>query len=546
MKSSYRLILPLLFISCDVWAMKDVDFDHSNGLDLMRQYSAKYVEADADQKLNLLKENYERLKPSKVTTNPTAIIPKTIHQVWPGNDPIPKNYQYFLETWRKFHPAWQIKIWTEQDLVKENFETMDLYWQARSYQERADIMRYEVLRRYGGLYIDMDVECFANFDELHHKYDFYTNMEPPAVNKTRVSIVNAMIASVPNHPILNQTLANIRQTWGDVEQVFEKRYSNRWSRFARSNHFLAVQRTMYPFADAVFDFLVNKDQEKYKSIILPAGYNVPIYFLNETPVMNFLSRVFRDKAKLYNQIIFQPETMSFHYYDKNNSLMKKYYFSESLFNRNLVKGKIYKLLSIKNKYFLAFQDLFNKSFPDELTYQPHAIIPKTIYLENDLSLGDKDINILVKNWQKKNPGFAVKLVDKQYLQQILPQKINLADSIPLIARFYLLNKNGGAYVDSSFKPASLEEFNYKYSYYGGLASLTSLSSELSMNTGIVASIANGSVIHNVLIEFEDMLAKNTPVDNNKVKSLYLEKAYKYYQLDGKTIVFPEMYFDQKR
>jgi len=320
-----------LFTLIAIWfcgqalGFEDVDFDHSSGLDLMEQYSAKYADPNASIKIQILKDNYERLKPSKTPSSSTPIIPKVIHQIWLGTASIPQNYKYYLATWKNYHPGWEFKLWTEKEIIQENFPTMDLFYLARSYQERSDLIRYEILKKYGGLYIDTDIECFANFDELHYKYDFYSNYEPPAINKKRVSILNAMIASVPNHPIISDTLTKIRKNWYKVEEEFEEKYSISKSSFSRSNHHLAVERTMYPFGDAVFDFLGNKQALKYKTIILPSGYNVPVYFVNDIPIINLLSRIFRDKAKLSNQIMLRPETMSVHFHDKESSLMQEDY-----------------------------------------------------------------------------------------------------------------------------------------------------------------------------------------------------------------------------
>ncbi len=270
-------LMACMFISLTALGFSDVDFDHSNGFDRMREYSVKYTEADAEKKVELLRKNYERLKPSKALSSVDPIIPKIIHQIWLGNNPIPANYKYYLETWRKYHPNWEIKLWTEKEILAENFTSMDLFYKARGYAEQSDIARYEILYRYGGLYIDTDVECFASFDELHHKYDFYVNMEPPGVNKKIVSIVNMMIASVPGHPILAETLANTRKTWDKTESYFEEKFSDSWSSFARSNHNLAVLQTMHPLINAVFSFLQSDNLKFNKSIVLPAGYNVPIY-----------------------------------------------------------------------------------------------------------------------------------------------------------------------------------------------------------------------------------------------------------------------------
>ena len=545
--NKFLLLYSLLF-SGSALAFSDVDFDHSSGLDLMRQYSAKYSEPDADLKLKQLKDNYERLKPSKIKSNSSPIIPKIIHQVWLGPASIPQNYRYYLKTWSEYNPDWQIKLWTEKEVLKENFASMDLYWLARSYQERSDIIRYEVLKKYGGLYIDTDIECFANFNDLNHKYDFYTNFEPPAINKKKVSILNAMIGSVPNHPIIIETLAQIRKDWYKVEDSFNDNYSRSKSSFARSNHHLAVQRTMYPFADSVFKFLNRSDLEKYKTIILPSGYNVPVYFINDVPIINFLSRIFRDKAKLSNQIRKQPETMSIHFHDKENSLMHDDYFANSLFDHSEIKGMTYMLLNLRDKYYLAFRKLFQYKFPSLIQYSPETIIPKAIYIDNSNELSEKDLENLKSQWQKLNPMFSIKTINKEELKKLIPAKLDsISEStIKLIARFYLLKEKGGVYVSSNFKPADLLEFNHKYGYYGKLVKLKKMSDKINLDLDIIASISNHSILHNMLSRFEEIISYKKEIKEETIKKLYLEYVYRYYELDGASMLFPEMYFNQKR
>jgi hypothetical protein len=517
-----------LFISSTAFGFSDVDFDHSNGFDRMREYSIKYQEVDAEKKIELLRKNYERLKPSKVPSSTTPIIPKVIHQIWLGNNSIPANYKYYLETWRQYHPDWEIKLWTIKEIEAENFASMDLFYRARGYAEQSDIIRYEILYRYGGLYIDTDVQCFANFDELHHKYDFYINMEPPGVNKKIVSIVNMMIGSAPKHPIFAQALENTRKNWDKVEENFEKRFSNSWSSFARSNHNLAVLQTMHPLINAVFSFLKEDSKSFDKSIVLPAGYNVPIYLVNRYPILNFLSRMIRDKPKVTNKIIIQPETMSFHFYDKNNSLLPEMSFSESLLSKNKLKGYIYRIFNLRNKYYLAFEGLFDRNSPTEISYRTASNIPKIIYLENNNNLSVQELENLQHKWEQFNPYFKVKTLDAS----------------DLISRFYLLKEQGGIYVESSFAPLKLEEFQYKYDYYG-IASLDQEQGRLALGRGIIAIVPNHSIIYNLLREYEAEAAK-AKISDSKVIQLYLDNAYKYYQLDGKSIILPEIYFNLKR
>lgn len=547
MQINLRLFFTLLFINSPVLGFSDVDFNHSNGLDLMKKYSAKYLDHNAEKELDLLHENYERLKPSKIPLNSKITIPKIIHQIWMGNEPMPDNYKYYLETWKQYHPSWEIKIWDKEAVLRENFPDMDLFLLARSHAEQADLIRYEILRRYGGLYIDTDIECFTNFDDLHYRYDFYVNMEPPALNKKRVTIANNMIASIPDHYILTQTLNNIRENWKKNEEYFEENFSNSWTSFGRSAHNLAVQRTMYPLSDAVFNFLETQDQTKYKSIILPAGYNIPMYVVNDRPIINFLSNTFRGRAKLSNKIEIRPETMSFHFYDKQNSLMHKPDFSTSIFKNNKIKGLFYKLLKFRDKYYLAFRDLYNKNFPTEISYHTQPIIPKVIYLESD-NCSPKELDSLEKQWQLMNPDFTVKLISSKDLQQFIPNKLKTlkSEALDLIGAFYLLYKEGGVFVKPNFQPANLKELNYKYAYYGLFNNSSKIFSKLELSNNIIAFIPNHTMLYNLIDNIENEFIENSEIDYNHIGRIYLDNAYKYYSLDGKSIILTEEAFNQKR
>jgi mannosyltransferase OCH1-like enzyme len=547
MRAHLKIFALFLFASLTAVSFEDVDFDHSNGLDLLKKYSAKYLAPESDEQLELLRNNYEQLKPSKATSNSSTIIPKTLHLIWLGKAPLPKNYQYYLETWKYYHPTWKIKIWDKDAILAENFPSEDLFLLARSYAEQADIARYEIIHRYGGLYIDTDIECFSSFDDLHHKYDFYVNMEPPALNKKRVTIANNMIGAIPNHYILAETLKRIREHWQEKEDDFEQNFSHSWSKFARSNHNLAVQRTMYQLSDAVFDFLTTQDQSKYKSIILPSGYNIPMYVVNDRPIINFLSNSFRGRAKLSNKIEIRPETMSFHFYDKLNSLMQISNFADTIFDKHKIKGFFYKLLKFRDKYYLAFRNLFYHNFPTEVEYNSAPIINKIIYINSD-KLSAQKIFSLEKQWKKYNPDFTVIFLKTNDLRKYLPQKLSNIDSIELklLGRFCLLNQTGGVFVEPSFKPAKLDEFHHKYAFYGMFSNLNKIFDQLKMDTDIIAFTKEHTILYNLIKACEQEISEKGNISNATIRKLYLDHAYKYYQLDGKSVVLPEMFFNQKR
>jgi inositol phosphorylceramide mannosyltransferase catalytic subunit len=105
-----------------------------------------------------------------------ARIPKIIHQIWLGS-PYPEKYELYRQTWLQLHPKWKYYLWTDNDIEKFQLKNHKLFNTAKNNGEKADIFRYEILYRYGGLYIDTDCECLKPFDLLHQKYDFYAGIE---------------------------------------------------------------------------------------------------------------------------------------------------------------------------------------------------------------------------------------------------------------------------------------------------------------------------------------------------------------------------------
>jgi mannosyltransferase OCH1-like enzyme len=95
-------------------------------------------------------------------------IPKVIHQYWTGS-PVPDHLMQYSNAWSNLNPGWQHYLWTDASLGIDDPETgldnASLWRRAeefvapgRQYQLRADIVRYELLYRFGGVWIDMDFE----------------------------------------------------------------------------------------------------------------------------------------------------------------------------------------------------------------------------------------------------------------------------------------------------------------------------------------------------------------------------------------------------
>jgi len=140
---------------------------------------------------------FEKNAHNTLSLSQEPLIPKKIHQIWLGS-PLPDEFKSFCESWKTTHPGWEYKLWTDKDIEELNLENKALYDAATNYGERSDIARYEILYRFGGLYIDTDFESIKPMDILHHMFDFYTGYPgwcEPILN-------NGLIASSPNHPLL--------------------------------------------------------------------------------------------------------------------------------------------------------------------------------------------------------------------------------------------------------------------------------------------------------------------------------------------------------
>lgn len=85
-------------------------------------------------------------------------IPKVIHYFWFGGNPLPEVAKKCIKSWKKYCPDYEIKRWDESnfdinicDYVKEAYD-------AKKWAFVSDYARFYILNKYGGVYLDTDVE----------------------------------------------------------------------------------------------------------------------------------------------------------------------------------------------------------------------------------------------------------------------------------------------------------------------------------------------------------------------------------------------------
>ncbi len=130
--------------------------------------------------------------PRRRLRRPRMLIPRVLHRVWVGPAEMPAAQVEFGRGLERLHPSWATRLWTEADLEELAVTDADRR-RARSASELSNVMRYEVLHRYGGVYLDTDVECRRPLDNLLAGVSAFAALELPG------RVGTAVLGSVPGH-----------------------------------------------------------------------------------------------------------------------------------------------------------------------------------------------------------------------------------------------------------------------------------------------------------------------------------------------------------
>jgi mannosyltransferase OCH1-like enzyme len=130
-------------------------------------------------------------------------IPRILHHIWLGRDPLPDEHRPWIESWKKHHPKWEHRLWTEENLPLNPLRP-EVLERLRAPVERADILRLEILYAHGGVYLDTDLECLRPLDDLLVGHEFVGVCHKPG------RITNTAIAAVPAHPLLDRAMHEIK------------------------------------------------------------------------------------------------------------------------------------------------------------------------------------------------------------------------------------------------------------------------------------------------------------------------------------------------
>jgi len=123
--------------------------------------------------------------------------PRLFHRIW-LDEPERPEFLAWKDRLQDLHPDWEIRTWNDSSELTwlKNQALFDEWLKRDPFGRAPDILRYELLWRFGGVYIDTDFEPLKPFDPL------LEDPRPFAAWENDQTMCTAILASPPEHPAI--------------------------------------------------------------------------------------------------------------------------------------------------------------------------------------------------------------------------------------------------------------------------------------------------------------------------------------------------------
>lgn len=188
------------------------------------------------------------------------MIPLTCHQIWmQGTDHLkrenPKRFQSVQDTKAKLEEqGFTHRIWSEVDIVSLlTPQEKRVYDRIQAWACKADIGRLVVLRKHGGLYLDVDYQIWDDIKWMLHGNEIHTVVSGYDTSSSIKHIIgnfnNCCFAAAPGSPVVTEMLRHIA-SFETEEQPLDHSFASILHNTGPNSVGHAVKRV---YGDAWFD-----------------------------------------------------------------------------------------------------------------------------------------------------------------------------------------------------------------------------------------------------------------------------------------------------
>jgi len=209
-------------------------------------------------------------------------IPKIIHQLWIGPKPAPTD---LMDTWRDKHPDFEYIRWSESELQVRGFvsECQSQIDAMPEINGKADIYRWEILHKYGGIFVDADSVCVEPFDETFLARTAFAGFENETIRKGLVA--TGTMGFVPGYPLCRAAIDQIRSSPIDT-----------------------TKRAWYTVGPGLLTRLLGAG--KYRDFtVYPSFYFIPVHFTGVSYIGHkrvYAHQIWGNTKSLYDKLIPLP------------------------------------------------------------------------------------------------------------------------------------------------------------------------------------------------------------------------------------------------
>jgi len=142
------------------------------------------------------------------------MIPKIIHQTWRYKNSKNDCFYPCVESVKSQHPEYKYCFYNDAQsaqIIADDFPDFLGVYDSMSPVEKADLFRYLIVYKHGGIYLDIDCYCVNSFNELIENAEFVAGYEQGWVHDGLLRYTQWAFASKAGHPILLEAAQRCKQ-----------------------------------------------------------------------------------------------------------------------------------------------------------------------------------------------------------------------------------------------------------------------------------------------------------------------------------------------